>query len=187
MPKKAPTPSFPAIDWRDRIVELRRCLPSALADHSLQHKIHGDFQRSVMCGVLKEVGKADALRAYVSPSTGALTLLDGHLRKSLGETPWPTLILDVTDDEAAYILLTGDEVTGLAKKEQTALARLLEEVHSADASVQQMLRQLAEQVSLPVEEAPVVLSPPEEFPAYDEDIEVEHTCPRCGYQFSGGS
>lgn len=27
--------------------------------------------------------------------------------------------------------------------------------------------------------------PPEEFPAYDEDIETEHVCPRCGYSWSG--
>jgi ParB-like chromosome segregation protein Spo0J len=28
---------------------------------------------------------------------------------------------------------------------------------------------------------------PEEFDAYDEDIDVEHTCPKCGYQWSGGA
>lgn len=28
--------------------------------------------------------------------------------------------------------------------------------------------------------------PPEDFPEYDEAIPVEHTCPACGYQFSGG-
>lgn len=27
---------------------------------------------------------------------------------------------------------------------------------------------------------------PDEFGAYDEDIETEHVCPKCGYQFSGG-
>ncbi|MDO8605086.1 MAG: hypothetical protein Q7R40_00990 [Phaeospirillum sp.] len=27
---------------------------------------------------------------------------------------------------------------------------------------------------------------PEEFQEYDETIPVEHVCPRCGYQFSGG-
>ena len=27
---------------------------------------------------------------------------------------------------------------------------------------------------------------PDGFAAYDEDIETEHECPRCGYVFSGG-
>lgn len=29
--------------------------------------------------------------------------------------------------------------------------------------------------------------PPDEFPSYDEDIETEHTCPSCGYSWSGQS
>jgi hypothetical protein len=28
--------------------------------------------------------------------------------------------------------------------------------------------------------------PPEDFKEYDEDIETEHTCPKCGYKWSGG-
>ena len=27
---------------------------------------------------------------------------------------------------------------------------------------------------------------PESFATYDEDIETEHECPKCGYRFSGG-
>ena len=27
---------------------------------------------------------------------------------------------------------------------------------------------------------------PEEFPEVDENIETEHQCPKCGYQWSGG-
>jgi hypothetical protein len=29
--------------------------------------------------------------------------------------------------------------------------------------------------------------PPAEFPTYDEDIETEHRCPKCGYEWSGKS
>jgi hypothetical protein len=28
--------------------------------------------------------------------------------------------------------------------------------------------------------------PPEDFKEYDEDIETEHNCPKCGYKWSGG-
>lgn len=27
---------------------------------------------------------------------------------------------------------------------------------------------------------------PDDFPGFDSDIETEHTCPKCGYKFSGG-
>lgn len=30
-------------------------------------------------------------------------------------------------------------------------------------------------------------TPPDEFPAYDEEIEVEHECPRCRFRWSGAS
>lgn len=30
-------------------------------------------------------------------------------------------------------------------------------------------------------------SPPEEFPAYDEDLPTEHRCPACGYEWSGST
>lgn len=29
------------------------------------------------------------------------------------------------------------------------------------------------------------ISPPDEFPEYDENVETEHTCPKCGYVWSG--
>ena len=32
---------------------------------------------------------------------------------------------------------------------------------------------------------PEVAMPPDEFRSFDESIEVEHTCPKCGYQWSG--
>jgi ParB-like chromosome segregation protein Spo0J len=31
------------------------------------------------------------------------------------------------------------------------------------------------------------LGPPDEFASYDETIQTEHECPKCGYRFSGGT
>jgi ParB-like chromosome segregation protein Spo0J len=35
-------------------------------------------------------------------------------------------------------------------------------------------------------DGPVEPLPPDGFDSYDEDIETEHQCPKCGYVFSGG-
>lgn len=140
-PVSGPGPTPPPL-WASRITELRYCLPSEMQDHPLQHKIHGAFQREVMLGLLGDVGIADALRAYVSPTTGEFITLDGHLRRSLGETPWPTLVLDVDDDEAAHILLFGDEVAHLAEKDVQALARLSASVSTESEAVTQLLHGL---------------------------------------------
>lgn len=183
-------PPTVAPSWRNRVIELRSCRPSDLADHPMQHKVHPDQQRSVMRGVLEEIGIADVLLAYHSPSTGVLTAIDGHLRKSLGDTLWPTVILDVDDDEAAYILAVGDEIATLALKDTDALDKLLATVQSQDSAVQVLLRQLAGHVQespASAEASQQDASPPEEFPTYDETIPVEHTCPRCGYEWSGGA
>lgn len=40
---------------------------------------------------------------------------------------------------------------------------------------------------VPEYEAPAAPVPPAEFPSYDEDIETEHRCPKCGYEWSGKS
>jgi DNA methylase len=141
---RAPVSSLTPPLWRNRVQELRYLSPRELDDHPLQHKVHPDQQRSVMRGVLQEIGMADVLLAYVSPTTNRLTAIDGHLRKSLGDTPWPTVILDVDDAEAAYILAIGDELTTLALKDQDALTRLLREVQSGDSAVQRLLSELAE-------------------------------------------
>ena len=36
------------------------------------------------------------------------------------------------------------------------------------------------------QEAPPEVIPPDDFKEYDEDIETEHVCPKCGYRWSGG-
>lgn len=129
-------------DWRDRVVELCRMLPSQLLDHPLQHKIHPPVQQDVLRGVLGDVGIADVLRIYRSPQTQHWTTIDGHLRKSLGERPWPCIVLDVDDTEAAYLLALGDEVTLLHQKDQAKLTHLLAEVQSEQTAVQSLLERL---------------------------------------------
>jgi hypothetical protein len=34
---------------------------------------------------------------------------------------------------------------------------------------------------------PTEEEPPEQFPGFDEDIETEHVCPKCGYEWSGSA
>lgn len=186
MPKKAASSSVTPFEWRDRILELRHVAPRELADHPLQHKHHPETQRAVMEGVLKEVGIADVLRAYVSPSTGQLTLVDGHMRKNLGTQPWPIIILDVTDEEAAYLLATYDEIASLAHRDREKLDTLLRQVQSGDSAVQQLLSDVAQNAGLYQDApSPTEAEAPEDFPSYDETIETEYCCPKCGYEWSG--
>jgi hypothetical protein len=162
------------------VKELRYVSPRDLDDHPYQWRLHPDHQRSALRGVLEEIGIAGALLAYESPTTGRLTSIDGHLRKSLGETPWPTLILDVTDEEAHLLLATHDPLASLAESSQATLGALLQQVSSGDAAVQQLLSDLAQREGItPPDFQPVGI---EEQGRLDQKQPLE--CPACGHQWT---
>jgi hypothetical protein len=79
-----------------------------------------------MRGILEQVGIAGVGLAYQSPATGRLVSIDGHMRKTLGDVPWPTAILDVTDAEAELLLLSHDPLGALAEALGPQLQRLLD-------------------------------------------------------------
>lgn len=161
---------------RDRIIDLRRLPASALQDHQHNWRVHPQAQRDALQGVLHELGIASALLVYDSPRQGGLCVIDGHLRKSLDPAQeWPCLMLDLDDDEATYLLATHDPLGAMAEASREALERVLHDVTSGQAAVQELLASL-----LPIEPLP-----PEDFQAYDEDIETTYRCPQCQYEWSG--
>ncbi len=64
---------------RDRIRELRRVRASELRPNPRNWRTHPQTQRDALCGVLAEIGYADALLAR-ELTDGSLELIDGHLR-----------------------------------------------------------------------------------------------------------
>jgi len=178
-------PGQPLGSLRDRILGLERIPAHDLLDHTGNWRLHPQFQQDALAGVLREVGIAGALLVYKSPAAGGqYVTIDGHLRKAIApDQEWPCLVLDVDDDEARYLLATHDPLAALAEAGRGELRSLLDQVQSVQAGVQAMLSQLAE-----TSEAVVVpVDSPEDLLSYDETIETEHTCPRCGYEWSGGA
>ena len=140
-----PRPKAPP-QLRDRILDLRRIPARDLQDHQHNWRTHPQAQREALQGVLQDLGIASALLVYDSPRQGGLCVIDGHLRKSLDPAQqWPCLLLDLDDDEATYLLATHDPLGAMAEASREALAHVLASVQSGQASVQQLLAQLAEQ------------------------------------------
>jgi hypothetical protein len=132
---------------RDRIKELRRVKASDLLANPKNWRTHPKGQSDALSAVLREVGYADALLARETPQ--GLELIDGHLRQKLTpDQEVPVLILDVTEDEAAKILLTLDPLASLAVADKQALDALLHEVSTGDAALSQMLSDLAAESGL---------------------------------------
>lgn len=122
--------------------------------HPKNARIHPQFQRDVMKAALETVG-------FVAPVLESLHsgyVLDGHeriwagLQKDNADVPY--VVVDVTEDEEAYVLATFDPITSLASYEQQKLDDLLRDVQSDDAAIQQMLSDLANEHGLYLDDEP---------------------------------
>jgi hypothetical protein len=128
---------------RDRIKELRRVRADELRPHPQNWRTHPEAQREALRGVLEEVGYADALLARELPN-GGLELIDGHLRAEITpETLVPVLVLDVSEAEAAKILVTLDPLAALAEADAAKLDQILRQVETGSSAVADLLGKLA--------------------------------------------
>lgn len=168
---------------RNRNVEIRRVRAGDLAPNSANWRTHPDSQKNALQGLLAEVGFVGTLLAYQPPGK-PLTLIDGHLRSETApDTEVDVCIVDLTEAEAAKVLASYDPLAALAEADAAKLDELLREVETGSEALAAMLDELAQENGIvPGEEKEA----PEDFGSIDEDIETEHECPKCGYQWSGG-
>ena len=130
---------------RNRIKELRVVTPDEVAPNPRNWRTHPQAQRDALRGVLAQVGIAAPVIAYESPT--GLMLIDGHERMTLG-VPFPAVILDVNEQEAAVLLATFDPLTSMAETNAEALDALLREVSTDSPAVAQMLEELAQNAGI---------------------------------------
>ncbi|MBI5092289.1 MAG: ParB N-terminal domain-containing protein [Candidatus Hydrogenedentes bacterium] len=167
---------------KNRIVKLIRVKGTELRPHPKNPRRHPQNQVSALRGVLEEVGIAGALLVYKA-NDGILTIIDGECRsKYFADEKWPCLLLDVTDEEADYLLATHDPLAALAGTDAAALQALLETIAPENAAVTAMLAEIAKASGVVVNDVP----PDVTFPEIDETCanEVKYvTCPNCGHQW----
>ena len=117
------------------------------------------------------------------------TILGGHgvwlAAERLGLDAIPATRLDLDPDEpAALKLMAALNFLGrLALDDESALAAILSEVAETDTLA--LLGSGWTADALTALAAKVSPAQPETFREYGDDIEIEHTCPRCGYEWSG--
>jgi len=126
------------VNWRDRVVEMRRVPASELKANPKNWREHPPEQQRAMKGVLEEVGIAGALLARETPD--GLELIDGHLRTEMDDaTEWPVLILDVDENEADVLLASVDPIGALAKENSDKLNELLRGLFIENETLAEML------------------------------------------------
>ncbi|OGT57682.1 MAG: hypothetical protein A3E01_02790 [Gammaproteobacteria bacterium RIFCSPHIGHO2_12_FULL_63_22] len=181
--KKQPEPADPTVPAiRDRIVDFRRVKAGMLIPNEKNWRKHGEKQRAAMAGILREVGYVDAL--MVRETDAGYVLLDGHLRaETTPDQEVPVLVVDLTQAEADLVLATFDPIAALAETGAAELDALIREIDTGDEALAELVAGMAEDAGIVPPDAKYA---PEDFKKVDENIEVEHTCPHCGFQWSGG-
>jgi ParB-like chromosome segregation protein Spo0J len=146
---------------------------------------HGDKQVAMLAKIIRHQG----WRAPITVSKRSGFIVTGHGRLEAAKLlQVQTVPVDFQDfateaDEWAH-LVADNRIAELAEIDSGGLSGLLKELEASGmdldlAGFDAEALQSSEKISGPVES-------PNEFGVVDENIETEHQCPKCGYQFSGG-
>jgi len=134
--------------WHNRIVRHAEVPPETLVAHPDNWRIHGDYQRRAMQGILTQVGWVDEI--ILNETTGHL--LDGHMRLELAlaqhEPQVPVKYVELTPEEERLVLLTFNPLGELTESNRAVLAGLLDETQTTHAGLQQFLDDLAQRHTL---------------------------------------
>jgi hypothetical protein len=163
----------------DRVIELRRIRAGDLIDNPLNWREHPPEQIEALETVIGTIGFADV--ALGIDTDAGVMLIDGHARKNLDEDfEVPTVILDLTLEEAEVLLATLDPLAGMANTDPAALGPLIERISGDDPALDALLRSIADEVDLEdhLPEEPTNPKPP------TTKIEATRVCPECGYEWN---
>lgn len=161
--------------WRNRITRYGSEPPDQLLGHESNWRIHTRGQQDALKGVLETVGLVQ--NVIISERSGKC--LDGHLRIQMaiseGQPTVPITYVDVTEQEEKIILATIDPLSAMAVADEDMLRGLIVDIGDLEsASVNELLASLGSAEAAP-----------EASPVSDENLEIEHSCPKCGYRWSG--
>lgn len=128
--------------WQNRIVGEGVKPASQFMANEKNWRVHPQAQRDALHGALNEVGWV----APVIENVRTGCLVDGHervwqaLQNDDAEVPY--VQVDLSPEEEAYVLATLDPIGAMAQADQERLRELLQEVHTEEGAVQQLLDDL---------------------------------------------
>ena len=155
---------------RNRVRELRLVRASQLLPNRKNWRRHPAEQAAALRGLLAEIGYADVLIARDTPD--GLVLIDGHLRaETTPNMMVPVVIVDLTEDEADKLLLTGDALTGMAVADAKQVQALLASLQFENESIGALLKNIAGEAALAAINSNMRLDAPE--PQIDKAAELQ--------------
>jgi len=140
-----------ALEVQSRIVGMIDVVSSEVYDHPHQWRHHPKSQIKALRQALEHVGQANVIIVYKCVNdlvdakgqaipAGSLVAIDGHNRKNAsGVATWKAILLDVNDEEAAFLLATLDPISAMAVTEKDKYAALYDSLPVSAPAVQLML------------------------------------------------
>ena len=122
-------------------------------------------------------------------STGKVLAGNHRLQAAIsaGIDEVPVCWVNISDEEALRLLVVDNRTARLGRDDETILAALLSELANSEVGLigtgfdGDDLDNLINDLAGTEKEAP------EDFATFDENIETQHECPKCGYCWSGKS
>jgi hypothetical protein len=186
--------------WKVRIVGYGVAVPDQLLANPKNYRIHPFSQQEALKGILDDVGYIQNIivnkrtsEKWSAGNKNVETVLDGHLRVMMaishGDKEIPVTYVDLTPDEEALVLATIDPLSAMAIVDREKLSELLDDVHTNNEAVQDMLADLAKNSGIRFEgafEEPDMNEESEDEPEDEPDNDDKNiiTCPSCGHKFS---
>ena len=126
-------------EFRDRIKDFRRVKASEFLPHPLNPKNHPINQIEALRGSFSEFGICDVFVAF-EPEPGKLQLIDGHGRTGIaGDQEVPTVVLDITPEEAKMLLAVTGQTALLADWDDQKIADIVAAYQASDADLAHFL------------------------------------------------
>lgn len=124
-------------------------------------------------------------------------ILAGHARKKAsikaGAKEVPVIFLPLEGEDALAYLITDNRIQEETEWDMPVLKDLLQEIDTGAFDLELTgfdmpeIENLMTQFHVEEFDDTETEESPEDFEEYDEDIETEHRCPKCGYEWSGKS
>lgn len=176
-------PSGKATAKDPKVIYRRVSIDDVFEDPANARK-HGAENLTAIKASLRSFGQVEPL--IVQRSSMKVIGGNGRLKvmRQLGWTEVDIADTDIDNASAAALGIALNRTSELATWDADALDQILREIETGDEDLQAMLSKLAEDEKLIPQDEPEA---PEDFKGVGEDIDVNCTCPKCGYQWSDGT
>lgn len=152
--------------------------------HPRNYNEHPDPQVGEIAESLRVFGQVKPVVVWREWYIAGHGVVLGAQRLGWAQLKAERLPADWPEYKALAYLAADNELARGASANLLGLAQLAQEIRQEDEALARLaaggedgLRRLAELVAGP--------DAPEDFPEYDDDIETQYCCPKCGYEWSG--